>query len=131
MTDVGALIIAAHRVVDPIVQIARWQGPLPHLRSAEFLTAPDVVKIAVLLVLGEAWILGDGLLDESHTQDFLGGRYHRPAALIPAFGELQRRRWPPTGDRDLWVKYGPDGPPADLSTTVRCAQHRAAGEAAA
>lgn len=29
----------------------------------------------------------------------------------PSHLELQRRRWPPTGDRDLWVKYGPDGPP--------------------
>lgn len=33
---------------------------------------------------------------------------HREAA--PA-RELARRRFPPTGDRDLWVRYGPDGPP--------------------
>lgn len=25
--------------------------------------------------------------------------------------ELNRRRYPPTGDRKLWVKYGPAGPP--------------------
>ena len=25
--------------------------------------------------------------------------------------DLLRRRYPPTGDRWMWVRYGPDGPP--------------------
>jgi len=30
--------------------------------------------------------------------------------------ELARRRFPPTGDRDLWVRYGPDGPPEGVAS---------------
>jgi hypothetical protein len=41
--------------------------------------------------------------------DYVGGRYHRAHEL--ADPELLRRRWPPTGDRDLWVRYGAAGPP--------------------
>jgi hypothetical protein len=41
--------------------------------------------------------------------DYAGGRYHRPNVL--ALSELARRRYPPTGDRDTWVRYGPAGPP--------------------
>lgn len=32
-------------------------------------------------------------------------------ARRPSHAELMRRRYPPTGDPDLWVRYGPDGPP--------------------
>ena len=30
-----------------------------------------------------------------------------------AGSELMRLRYPPTGDRELWVRYGPAGPPPD------------------
>lgn len=41
------------------------------------------------------------------------------AAMIPRgwatrrvpSADVQHRRYPPTGDRDLWVRYGPSGPP--------------------
>jgi hypothetical protein len=29
----------------------------------------------------------------------------------PSHAELMRRRYPPTGDVQLWVRYGPAGPP--------------------
>ncbi len=35
----------------------------------------------------------------------------RRRMLDSATPELLRRRYPPTGDRDLWVRYGPAGPP--------------------
>lgn len=42
--------------------------------------------------------------------DYVGGQFHR-ANELAEYTELQRHRWPPTGDRDLWIRYGPDGPP--------------------
>lgn len=42
--------------------------------------------------------------------DYAGGRYHRVHDL-PEHTDLQKARWGPTGDRDLWVQYGPAGPP--------------------
>lgn len=44
--------------------------------------------------------------------DYAAGNYHRPNHLAE-YSELQKRRWPPTGDRDLWIRYGPAGPPSD------------------
>lgn len=42
--------------------------------------------------------------------DVLDGRWHRNNVLnMPT--ELMKRRWPPTGNRDLWVRFGPAGPP--------------------
>lgn len=38
-----------------------------------------------------------------------GGRWHRHHPI--GVSELQRRRYPPHGDRELWVRYGPEGPP--------------------
>ncbi|GAA5132448.1 hypothetical protein [Pseudonocardia adelaidensis] len=37
---------------------------------------------------------------------FPDGRYHRPNAL-PEYCELAKRRYPPTGDRDQWIKPKP------------------------
>lgn len=116
--DEGRLIVAVHGVVDRVVRIARTFGPLPPLRSEAFLSAPTVVQLAVLLVLGEAWLTGDGVLDTWLTDDFPGGRYHRPHHLIPAVGQLARVRYPPTGDRDMWIRYGPDGPPIGEGATA-------------
>ena len=42
--------------------------------------------------------------------DYPGGRYHRIHDL-PEHTAIHKARWGPTGDRDLWVKYGPAGPP--------------------
>ena len=47
----------------------------------------------------------------SLDDDRIGGRFHRNGVLL-GYSDLQKHRWPPTGDRDLWVKYGPAGPPA-------------------
>ena len=39
---------------------------------------------------------------------YAGGRFHRTHPL--GFSELQKLRFPPTGDVELWIKYGPAGP---------------------
>lgn len=44
------------------------------------------------------------------NDDVIGGRYHRPNPL-PEYSRLQVLRYPPTGNRDLWIRYGPEGPP--------------------
>jgi hypothetical protein len=42
-----------------------------------------------------------------NREDYPGGRYHRNHE----YSALQPVRWPPTGDRATWVRYGPAGPP--------------------
>lgn len=104
---VPVVFAAAH----PIVQAARevYGRPLPRLRSQAFLDAPRVVQQAVLIIGGESLVLASpGVLSDDYT----GGRFHRIHPL-PEYAETLRRRWPPTGDRDLWVRYGPDGPPSN------------------
>ena len=60
MIDDEILVPVVHRTIAPVVDLARQFGPLPPLRSPEYLDAPDVVRLAVLLVAGEAWaITGD------------------------------------------------------------------------
>jgi hypothetical protein len=36
--------------------------------------------------------------------DYAGGRYHRTHELPGEYTELQKRRYPPNGDRDEWVR---------------------------
>lgn len=91
IVDDGLLIPAVHDAVHPVVVAARAHGPLPRLRSEEFIDAPPLVRRAVLLVLGEAWVVGVRMLDEWVAEDYSGGRFHR-ANLLPAMSELQRRR---------------------------------------
>jgi hypothetical protein len=43
-------------------------------------------------------------------ENFVGGRYHR-SHVLPEYNEIERLRYPPTGDRGLWIQYGPAGPP--------------------
>lgn len=59
------------------------------------------------------------------NDDVIGGRYHRSADL-DARGVLARHRYPPTGDRDLWIAYGPDGPPATVHPLTPRNSHRTA-----
>lgn len=108
------LITAVWAVVDPVVRAARRHGPIPAVRSAAFLAAPRVVQLGALLVCGEARVIEDldgaELVERWLGADYLDGAYHRPNAL-PLLNQIDRRRWPPTGDRALWVRYGPAGPP--------------------
>lgn len=68
-------------------------------------TDPWVVAARVGLEVGE--LRADASLV---ADDYAGGRFHRQHVLAE-HTELQIHRYPPTGDRELWVRYGPAGPP--------------------
>lgn len=42
--------------------------------------------------------------------NYIGGRWHRQHPMTE-YSVLQMLRYPPTGCRDMWILYGPDGPP--------------------
>jgi len=108
------LLVAIHEATTALVKAAHEHGALPSLRSREFITAPIEVRQAVLAVGGSSYALAADTLDSFLGDDYLDGRYHGQHAL-PAITELQRRRYPPNGDRDEWIRYGPDGPPAEAA----------------
>lgn len=91
--------------------MARAQRPLPAINSDAFLAAGRDAQVAGFLVLAAAYLRGVDMADEVFDANY--GRYHR-ANLVPAISELDRRRYPPSGDRDLWVRYGPDGSAGEL-----------------
>jgi hypothetical protein len=68
-------------------------GPLPRLRSAEFVDAPEHVQLAVLILGGTSWLWGPPgsavLRDAAH--DVRGTDRHF-SRLRPSFDKLQRRR---------------------------------------
>lgn len=68
---------------------------------------PAELVAAAKVGLEVAALRADTSLD---LDDVLDGRWHRNNVLHP-LTELMRRRWPPTGDRDLWIRYGPAEPP--------------------
>lgn len=104
------LLASAHSAAELAVAEARPYGRLPSLRSAEFVAAPLEVRLAVLAVCGMSYVLADEVLGSWAGEDFVGGLWHRQTVLLPATTELRRRRYPPTGDRELWVRQGPDEP---------------------
>lgn len=93
-----------------LVNPARKYGPLPSYRTTEFLEANPGQRLAVLALLGHKQLL---IPASALGEDYADGKFHRPHELAE-FSELQRRRWPPTGDRALWVRYGPAGPPSTV-----------------
>ena len=84
----------AYRHLDP-VSLGSALARLPH--DHELVVASRLA----LEVRADAMHSGD---------DYPGGRYHR-IHQVPEYTAVQKARWGPTGDRDLWVKYGPAGPP--------------------
>lgn len=91
------LIPAVWDVIAPAVELAREYGPLPRLRSAEFLAAPDTVKMAVLALIGSHRCFGDPALRLlREVSDDIHGGDREPwrqvtLAHIP-YDELKRRR---------------------------------------
>jgi hypothetical protein len=54
------LLAAVHALVNPLVEAARRAyGPLPSLKTSEFLQADENVRVATLLVVAEAYLLAD------------------------------------------------------------------------
>lgn len=77
---------------------------------------PPVVLMAALVRLAGAHRVAtvhaaDQILATStRPTRWHAGPYHRRVPL-PAHAETARHRYPPTGDPELWVRYGPAGPP--------------------
>jgi hypothetical protein len=90
-----------------VVAAAREHGPLPSLRSREFVAAPLEVRQAVLVVCGLSYLFADDVLEGWVNEDYADGLWWREHVLLPAVTELQRRRYPPTGDRNAWIRTGP------------------------
>jgi hypothetical protein len=106
------VLAAAYAAADVVVAAARGYGPLPRLWSHAFVAAPLDVRIGVLAVGGLSYLLADDVLEGWVSESYTGGPWCRQHVLLPAVTELQRRRYPPTGDRDTWIRTGPAGPSA-------------------
>jgi hypothetical protein len=111
------LLVAINDAVADLVKAAHEHGPLPSMYSPEFLAAPIEVRQAVLVVAGSSYVFAEEVADSWLDDDYVGGRLHRHHQL-PLITELQRKRYPPTGCRETWVRYGPDGPPPDLAVVA-------------
>jgi hypothetical protein len=70
------------------------------VQYADTRDADDALLVAIALALEIA-----NLRRPNPFDDYPGGRYHRNHPL-PKYTELQRLRYPPTGDRDEWVRNG-------------------------
>jgi hypothetical protein len=89
--------------VDLAAMLASF-GPM-RLAAALSLLQPELL-VPARLGLEVAHLRAGSVLDE----DYCGGRYHRHNTLLE-LSDLQKRRYPPTGNRELWILYGPAGPP--------------------
>lgn len=83
------------------------------VQLAEERQPDDALLVALALAVETAHLRMPSPLD-----DYVDGRFHRNGVLLPEYTNLQRRRYPPTGRRDVWIKYGPAGPPAATRGTA-------------
>lgn len=90
------------------------------LRTAlHHLADRDPTALAALLVLGQAFI--DQVRHTRAEQSkavavaLCAGTDWSAASRRPSHRELMRRRYPPSGDPELWVRWGPDGPPREVA----------------
>ena len=81
----------------------------PRLAALVSMLPPDAV-LAVRIGADVALDRADRQLAELLREDHGDGRYHREHPL-PEYTRLQIDRWPPNGDRDEWIEYGPAGRP--------------------
>ncbi|MGH3566228.1 MAG: hypothetical protein ACRDRH_09380 [Pseudonocardia sp.] len=98
--DAVLLLPLVHALVDEHVQAAHHHGPIPPVRSPEFLTAHPDQQTAALLIAGTAWIVADPhrtyrTLLRQTSHDVHGGDttfWRRIAANHIPHTELERRR---------------------------------------
>jgi hypothetical protein len=76
----------------------------PVMLGAAVSLLPLEMLAAVQVGLDVGYLRAGAPLDD----DYPGGRWHRNHVL-PEYTELQKRRYPPTGDRAAWVRSGPPG----------------------
>lgn len=94
------------------VELAAELARLPaELLAAALSLLPAELLTAARLGVDIGHRRAGAVLDAAVAEDFIGGRWHRAPVALHTFTELQVCRWPPIGDRALWVQYGPAGPP--------------------
>lgn len=119
------LLAEVHRLVDEVVRVARTEhgqalGPLPGVRAPEWWTAPTSVRLAAILILGEAYLVADP--DRAAVQmlremayDLSAAHDWSAASRRPSHTDLARRRAEPgplaglvfdTGAAQRWVETG-------------------------
>jgi hypothetical protein len=131
----GELLAAVHALVDPIVAAARHDyGPLPSMKTTEFLRADKRVRVATLLVVAEAYLASDPhqvirAALRSAADDVHGGettRWRAAAAATPRSRVLAARAQPVTPARCSRAGCGAlvelSHPLPDLDH-VECAEH--------
>ena len=103
-----------------MTDLAQLADDLVQLDPVRLAAAVSLLPADVLLAVAVGVNVGMGLHRMSAeaaeqvtvralVDDWPGGRFHRQHPLyVP---ELQLRRWPPNGDRDEWVHWGPAGAP--------------------
>jgi len=96
--------VVPHRLAELLAQLdpARLAAVISLLPPEQLLA----VRVGAEVALDRA----DHQLAELRGADYPGGRFHRQHPLIYRT-VLQRRRFPPNGDRDEWIAYGPAGKP--------------------
>lgn len=107
----AVLLPAVHAITQPLIDAARQHGPLPAVRSQAFLDAPRDVQVAALLVVATAYLVADPHRTIRHV--LLGAsddiRAAWPAGIADRWlphEDAQRRRYPPHGDPQQWVRHG-------------------------
>jgi hypothetical protein len=92
-------------------RLAEQLGLLEPARLAAVISLLPVEQVLAVRVGAEVALdRADHQLAEMLGADYAGGRWHRQHPL-PEITELQRRRWPPHGDRAEWIRFGPTGAP--------------------
>lgn len=106
----GELEAARMAWADVLTALDSIGGPnaLPSYRTEAWIRATQQQRLTALALLGHRELLAQ---PGHFGADYAGGKYHRNHDL-PELSELDRRRWAPTGDRALWVRYGDAGPPS-------------------
>lgn len=94
--------------------LRRLAGLLGRLDPARLAVVVSLLPVEVLgavrVGLDVALARADHDYAELIRADYPGGRYHRQHPLLYATA-LARRRFPPNGNRDEWIRYGPAGRP--------------------
>ncbi|MGI5127454.1 hypothetical protein ACQEVB_11650 [Pseudonocardia sp. CA-107938] len=92
---------------------------LAQVDSALLAAAVSMLPADVLLAAKVGAEIGYARHGQMLADDWPGGRHHRPNPTIVS--QLQRYRYPPNGDRDEWIKWGPAGAPHSGAPTRRAA----------
>lgn len=114
--------------LDALIAAAPRSGPIPILGCPAWVTADELTKLASLAryTLHTLHELDPAVIAARLAAEIEAGRRNHAAAIKdaskaisdngnwstatcgPSHAELMRRRYPPNGDPELWVRHGPE-----------------------